>query len=582
MDLDTPEKEDAPLSSAVSDIRNDSSPSSSQPLQPQADQSSQPDLPPQSDSPLEHSSSKEVQNLPGETSTSADIMTDAEDHKIPRPASHDPSHPLTEGKASETFDKEGSPNFENEILADVNKAFKALTDRLHSEHVERAILEDAVLPYQQRLVAALQELEDLKERPKEQSTINSVQVEKIRSDLSTMRAKVIELRETKRELETRLAQRDHTIAQDAAEVARLRAETKEVPELRAKLSDAVNMHDFAMNKLSEVERTYVARTTAAEEGVRSLNAKIVELTTQLTETRCESEAFQAACDTRVNDAKQRASQATSKSAKLQVDNSKMQAYISKLETELSDTRSSTQELNKSFEDEIANMNKMLELNEERAEKAEARARDLMEELRQERELSIKREKRRLEKRSLIPHAETLLADMEEALQAKWAALEAQKVEMERARKSEMSVLASQEKLKKEKIDAQFLAEQHRKECVRLSRQVDQQADEIERLKRLLDQPRGFSQSPADASMIPRPSAGLGAPSPVMWKNSAVRRTSDEMMDIGPESTIPTHYFPSPSNQMSEDFQKSFRQLSAIREDHQHLLESLRDNRISFE
>lgn len=572
MDVDTPSQSDKALSSATDDVQDGRSSSPSLSHEPQADQLSKPYPPSEASVP------KEAQNLFDKVPASVDKMTDVEHHGMPQ-ASFQKSSP-SPAEVYDTSDKDGL-DFESEILADVNGALKPLTDRLHSEHIERAMLEEAVLPYQQKLVAALQELGDLRKQLEAQPNSNSEEVNKLRSELSFLTSKMNELSETKIELEMRLVKRDHLIAKEAAELARLRTETKVIPDLRAELLDVLERREFAENKLAEVETTYAARTRAAEEGVRSLNAKVVELTTQLTKKQCEFDALDASLYVKINDTKNRACQAESEAERLRKENLELQETSKKLENDLEDARASSEELNKSFEGEIAEMNKILELTKQRAGKAEAHARDLVEELKQERELSMKREKRRMEKKSLIPHAETLLSDVENALQAKWAALEAQKNEMERARKSEMSVLAAQEKLRKEKIDAQFLAEQQRKECVRLNRQVDQQANEIERLKRLLEHSHDFPPSPTNANMMPRRSTGLGAPSPVAWRNSTERQTPDEMMDIGPESAIPTHYFPSPSDRLPDDFQSSVRQLSAIREDHKNLLESLRHDRISF-
>lgn len=572
MDIDTPSQSDKAPSSATDDVQDGRSPSPSLSHEPQADQSSTSHPP--SEAPVQ----KEVQNALDKAPASVDKMTDVEGLGTPQ-ASLQKSGP-SPADVSDTPDKDGL-DFDSEIMADVNGALKPLTDRLHSEHIERAMLEEAVLPYQQKLVAALQEIDDLREQLKARPNSNSEDVNKLRSELSSLTSKVNELSEAKVELEVRLVQRDQVIAKEAAELARLRTETKVIPDLRAELLDVLERRAFAENKLAEVESTYASRSRAAEEGVRTLNAKVVELTTQLTKKQCEFDALDASLYVKINDTKNRACQAESEANKLRKENLELQETSKKLENDLEDARSSSEELNKSFEGEIAKMNKILELTQQRAGKAEAHARDLVEELKQERELSMKREKRRMEKKSLIPHAETLLSDVENALQAKWAALEAQKNEMERARKSEMSSLAAQEKLRKEKIDAQFLAEQQRKECVRLNRQVDQQADEIERLKRLLEHSNDFPRSPTKANMMSRRSIGLGAPSPVMWRNSAERQTPDEMMDIGPESAIPTHYFPSPSDPMPDDFQSSVRQLSAIREDHKNLLESLRHDRISF-
>lgn len=571
MDIDTPQQANKESSSSGNDGQGDAF-SSTDSKQAQDDTQAKP--------PSASLKSEGARDLHDRRTSSPDEMADVGDASLHQSSALQKPSPHS-AEVGATPDQEQSCKFEKDLLINLQEAIQIMTDRLHTSHVEREILENAILPYQQKLTAALRELEDLKRTSDAQPTCGKEALAEVQSELSFATMKMDQLRNEKIELEHRLAKRDDTIANDASELALLREKIRAIPELQSSLTETKDRCFCLEKELAEVKKMHSARDVAAEHRTRSLEAENVLLSAELAKANRKTGVLEINLTTMLEDAKERAFRAISEATQLKTDHVKMQQYIDKIESQLSDTRASANELNKTFEDEISNMNKMLELNEQRANEAESRARDLMEELKQERELTMKREKRRLEKKSLVPHAETLLVDMEVALEAKWAALEAQKTEMERARKSEMSLLAAQEKLKKQKIDAQFLAEQQRRECVRLTRQVDLQADEIERLKQLLDRPKEVSHHPLDSTDAPRPDTAMEVSSPGFWRNSSERDPPNGAMDIGLETKIPTHYFPSPSNQSPGDYQSSIRQLSAIRREHQHLLESLRGNRISF-
>lgn len=470
---------------------------------------------------------------------------------------------------------------EKDVCLLLNESVEVARNQFQSSHLREKVLEESILLYQQKLVVALQEVDSLKRLSNAQPVVDSEQINKLRSEIKLSTLKEKELRQANRELETRMAQRDHTIATDAAELARLRFLVKEVPALRVDLSNANSTRIALENKLVVTERTYSARITASEEAVRTLNAEVVNLNTLLTKTRCEAEASVVISENAMRDANDRAAQATQKLSQFQNDKVKMQRKIDDLEAELQDLKISTRQLNDTFEKEISSTQTKVEINEKRASVAEKCVREVQEELAQTREILTKYEERRAVGNPLSAHADALLMEVEKALESKWQALKVQKEEMERARKSEMDVLAAQEKLKREKNDALSDAELHRKEVIRLQRQVKQQAIEIESLARQVEQEREPSAHPLDAAPGMGVDMGMET-SPVAWRTSLGNRASNDPMDIGPASMIPTHYAASPAaSSIPANYQTSFRRLSSIRREHQQLLESLRNDRLSF-
>lgn len=485
------------------------------------------------------------------------------------------------------------PDVKNEEVLDVRTIIQRhvapLIEEIRTARMTRYTADAVAEYYQRKLVVAMDASRELgTDSSRTLQTRLHDDAVALRTEVDATRAENKALRDEKQALVERIAQRDRSLADDAIELARLRAVAAEVPGLHARVAAAQTERNAAAARANDEASRRATRAEADAAALRALNEDVVRLTSQLTKARCDNDAAAAAA----NDAA-RASEVSARESRetitaLRADSVRMQQFIEKLQSDLATTRGAADQLDASFRAEVEQLNKMCEIHEQRATEAEQRARDYEEALTQEKELAQRRAASKPTKTGLAPHVDVLLKDMEQALEARWHLLEQQKSEMERAREAEMRLIANKEKLEREMKDARFDAEQSRKEALRLRSQVEAQGEEITRLRRQLDAPREQSARPSVDRFMQTPVAGSASAglqtssSPQPWPAVLTsRRVSASPMDIGPESVIPTHYIASPQATLPEDFTRTMREVSEIRRRHERLLESLRDNRVSF-
>lgn len=459
---------------------------------------------------------------------------------------------------------------------------------LEDAHLLRAQFDHISADYQEKLAAATSHADQSAQSISDCTTAEAT-IKALRADLSAATSALANLRDEKESFLQRVAQRDRTIASDAEELILYRQNSAELPSLRQRLASAEVERDSAQLRLLQEERQRKEREEISDKSVTVLNEQILNLTTQLTKVRCDANTASAASENAVKNALEQASAAEQKVAPFRDDTARMQLFIDKLQSELNSKRAAAEELTKSFESEITDLNKIVELHEQRSQVAEQRAREFEEALTQEKEL-IERQGKKPQHSpgSLTPHFQVLLKNMEDALESRWHMLEKQKYEMERARESEMRMIARQEKLERGAKAARSEAEQSRKDVLRQTRMLESQGEEITKLKRQLDlsriaSPDQYLSTPTgpDRPDVRMSGSHNSGPSPGFWGSAQPQRPSNTAMDIGPETVIPTHYMPSPSGPPPADFSTSLREMSDIRKRHERLLDSLRDNRISF-
>lgn len=468
-----------------------------------------------------------------------------------------------------------------DITEILRRHIKPLLEELHTSRAER-IAVDHVAEYYQRKLAAAATIVGSSRNSATGHDASSAQKEdgrKLKVELEEARDTVATLRNDNHQLIERLSQRDRTLAENAAELTVLRASAVDIPSLRARATAAESDRDASASRAEQEIRRLTLRSEADAENLKSLKEELLEVTAELGRLRYANNKTAAEAASAVQASETSAREARGTITGLRADTSRMQQFINKLQTELSTTRAAAGQLETSFRDEVAQLNKMCDLHEQRAKEAERRAQDCEEALAQERELVKRRSKKVSETNSLAPHVEVLLKDMEQALDARWHLLEKQKEEMERAREAEMHLTGVNEKLEREVKDIRFELGQARKEATRLLSQVEAQSEEITRLKSTSDAPQELLRQSNQFFQTPRPAI---SPTSQQWPGVLPDpKLSASPTDIGPKSVIPMDYV-SPQRALVGEFSSTMREMSEIRRRHERLLESLRDNRVSFE
>lgn len=323
------------------------------------------------------------------------------------------------------------------------------------------------------------------------------QIEQLREQLPRAEADISTLRLENTTLLTRLSDRDTTIASTSAELSRLRPEALSATSLRTRAAE----RDALRDQLShETNRRHVLESSHSA-AQNALHDQVSKLTAQLARTRCDASAAIGARDSAEREAEKIVRQAEQRVSEESERKRKMQTVVDRLERELNDTRAAAVELESSFKAEVDHLKSMCELHDSRAKEAEQRASDCEEVLKQERELSdMKRKKREEEirqskdlvgtangrndnKEGLAPHVKTLLSDMEHALETRWGLMERQKEEVDRARREEMKAVAKCEKLQRDLKDIRSRADSARRDALRYVKQIETQAETIARMER---------------------------------------------------------------------------------------------------
>lgn len=484
------------------------------------------------------------------------------------------------------------------ISALIEDALGPLLDEARSARQLRESNERINLYYQTKLSEFMNSGSGAAKQTREKSHEEEVrklgaEIDKLREQDERKKATIEALGEENTSLRERVSERDATIASDGLELAKLRGEALSAQQLRGvekerdSLRESVRRETERRESLNEVHKA----------ATRALHSQVATLTGELSSARAESSALRAAQQVSARDVEKRAREMEEREVEFVGERRRMEQVVERMSKELEDTKAAAKQLDESFKTEVEHLEKMCELHEGRVKEAEARAADCEEALKQERDLSDRRVKK-LEgllsvhksygQTDLAPHVHTLLKDMEKALEARWALLENQKAEVERARQIEVHAVAERERLERELKDIRAKADIARRDALRYSEQVDDQAQQITTLQKQLAESQQAMQQQMEqlksSLHTPTPSRNCDGRrrSSLGW---SAQKQPNTPLDIGPQSIIPFDYFASPSSniphQPTGEFSMSLREMSEIRKRHERVLESLRDNRVSL-
>lgn len=387
----------------------------------------------------------------------------------------------------------------------------------------------------------------------------------LQADLHATQAKLKSIEEEHRMLEDKVANRDRSMASDAEELNRLRQENNQIHSLQMRLNALLAEKQALEMRLYRETNESKARLSLGEGATRFLEDQVSRLSSEVTKARFEADTAAADHSSAMRIWNERNEKLANDLAEAKSHANRMEDHIAKIEGENSSLTSAGEKERQYYDEEKAKLLKLVEIQKDLTMEADQRVRDFEEVVNAlKEELSEQEKKVSAPQGKLASHAEVLLKNLQDALDARLHLLHQQKEEMERARASEMSMMARQEALSRESEDARWETEQVRKEMERMRNQMKEQTRYNSRLEKQLEISR-------DAAMAQ--DSGFG-------QVPTLRRDSGAVdADIGPRTVIPTHQpLGRPS---SDDVASTMDELTQIRLRHQKILLAMREQRSSM-
>lgn len=330
---------------------------------------------------------------------------------------------------------------------------------------------------------------DTPERPakRRRSSQSHVEVQaRLEAELETSKTLVASLSQEKRLLEEKIQNRDRTMAVDAKQMDQLRQENGRLYALELQLKAKEAELKAAQTQSQRHKMESQLKLTIGEESTRFLNSEILRLSEELTKARFAVDTASASHAASARSSNERNKELSNSLAQAKSQILKMEDYIGSLEGETIAEKSRAERDRKDYEEETARLTEILDLQKDLTKEAEHRVRDYEEIVRSLKEEVEARGKESERKGKLGVHAEVLLKNLQDALDAKMRLLHQQKQEMERARASEMALLAKEEALNREAEDARWETEQAKKEMGRMAAQLKDQARKIALLEKQVE------------------------------------------------------------------------------------------------
>lgn len=409
---------------------------------------------------------------------------------------------------------------------------------------------------------------------------------RLTADLHLARSKNKQLSDENLSLTKQLKSRDDALANDTAELARLRQDNLKLRELEMRLN--VVEAENASLKLRDhtLQNENNLRLNLGEQRTIFLEKELKRLNEELATTRCEADAAAASSSSALRTANDLQRNLTKQLSDARTNNTQLEQYIADLEKQLSAVRTEAEQQKLTFEEEADRLKQIADIQKEMTVQADQRVKDfeaIVETLQQELQ---EKEQQPTTIRSVQSHTEVLLKSMEQALDAKQAELRQISLEQQKLKASHSKMLQNEQRLKRNADETRQEARQAQREVVRLKAIIQEMSKQKDRLvdttgeatdaKRLSF---GTGSAPLRDSGSLRFSAfdrnsGYGRESG-MGRVSTFGRTSDfNDPEIGPRSTIPLH--PPRQDDIPRDVDGQLQELFNIRMRHQKILRAMQE------
>lgn len=441
-------------------------------------------------------------------------------------------------------------------------------------HKSKLHYEQLVLDYQTHL-SQLSSIDQPSAKRPRTSSISSETHAKVQATLDTLNEKLAAVANDNQQLNQQLQTRLQDSANDGMELDKLRKDNAAFHDLqiRFKALQADQKADQLQTQRRDMEVD--VKLTMGEESTRFLQAEVRRLSEQLAQSRFAADSAAAAHATSTTSASTLNHTLSDRLADANVRTQKLESHLGKADADFSSAKHEAERERQENEQQNEKLTNIANLQKDLTQKAEQRVSDYEEIIQTLKdEIAAKDNAANPTKAKLASHAEVLIKNLQQALEARLSLLHQQKEEMQRARASEMNMKARQEELIRESEDARWEAEQTRKELSRLKTQLKEQSRKMSQQEKQL-QILGMGDAPASGDTF------RGRPSIRPSEGSERLSIGRERVSLGPQTEIPVFQPNSDTPSKTQQVDAAMQELDELRWRHQKILHSMDKRRSAF-